>query len=339
MTDSEVREGVKISKGRSPAYPYIPLQKAVERVQKIADAGVGKNPYPPETFYKLWGFGAQSSGARQTMAALNHFGLVQYVGRGKDRKVMLSDLARRIVMDKVPNSAARQKALREAALVPPIHADMWEQYRSLLPDDVVLTTYLTLERDYNDDAAKSLISEYRDTLTYAGLDKPGFQPVEQADDEVKSDQFAVGDFVNWESGGQLQWRVPWIVRELQDHDDGETYLKVEGVGADIGQSGWIPAGEARAPEDDGGDAGQVFAPPAPSLRSVSQQVKISDEMKEEKNSLDEGEAILIWPKNLSAESVVDLEYWLAGILRKAKRRAGLVAENTSVDDTVDEKQD
>ena len=39
-------------------------------------------------------------------------------------------------------------------------------------------------------------------------------------------------------------------------------------------------------------------------------------MKEE-NSLAEGEAILIWPETLSANSVRDLEYWLKGILQKA----------------------
>ena len=46
-------------------------------------------------------------------------------------------------------------------------------------------------------------------------------------------------------------------------------------------------------------------------------------MKEEKGSLDEGEAVLIWPESLSAESVHDLEYWLKGVLKKARRRAGM----------------
>jgi hypothetical protein len=45
-----------------------------------------------------------------------------------------------------------------------------------------------------------------------------------------------------------------------------------------------------------------------------------------KNSLDEGEAVLIWPENLSADSVHDLEYWLTGVLQKAKRRAGIKDE-------------
>jgi hypothetical protein len=46
-------------------------------------------------------------------------------------------------------------------------------------------------------------------------------------------------------------------------------------------------------------------------------------MRKELTSLDEGQATLIWPNELSPESVEDLEHWLNGILRKAQRRAGL----------------
>ena len=52
-------------------------------------------------------------------------------------------------------------------------------------------------------------------------------------------------------------------------------------------------------------------------------------MKEEKNSLDEGEAVLIWPENLSPDSVHDLEYWLTGILKKAKRRARMKGDEAA----------
>ncbi|HWJ74057.1 MAG TPA: hypothetical protein VNX29_12895 [Kaistia sp.] len=44
--------------------------------------------------------------------------------------------------------------------------------------------------------------------------------------------------------------------------------------------------------------------------------------REERTSLDEGEAVLFLPESLSSDSVEDLEYWLQGILRKEKRRAG-----------------
>ncbi|WP_352953338.1 hypothetical protein [Mesorhizobium sp. M1322] len=44
-------------------------------------------------------------------------------------------------------------------------------------------------------------------------------------------------------------------------------------------------------------------------------------MREDKASLDEGEVVLHWPENLSADSVRDFEYWVEGIIRRAKRRA------------------
>jgi hypothetical protein len=42
---------------------------------------------------------------------------------------------------------------------------------------------------------------------------------------------------------------------------------------------------------------------------------------EERKALDEGSAVLIWPRDLSPESVEDMEYWLHGVLRQIKRRA------------------
>ena len=49
----------------------------------------------------------------------------------------------------------------------------------------------------------------------------------------------------------------------------------------------------------------------------------------EETHLDEGAVRLYWPDNLSPESVNDFEYWVNGLIRKAKRRAGLTAESSS----------
>jgi hypothetical protein len=43
----------------------------------------------------------------------------------------------------------------------------------------------------------------------------------------------------------------------------------------------------------------------------------------ERATLDEGAIVLQWPETLSAESVHELEYWLKGILNRAKRKAGI----------------
>ncbi len=172
-TDSDPR----ITQGRSPAYPYIDLSKAVEKIELIRDAGAARASMPPETFYKIWNLGAQSSAARQTMAALNHFGLVEYIGRGDDRKVKLSELGLTIALDKRPDSTERAAAIREAALSPPIHQELYDKYSSFLPADVVLETHLVKDRGYNDGAAQALIGEYKATLAFSGLDKPVNMPV------------------------------------------------------------------------------------------------------------------------------------------------------------------
>jgi hypothetical protein len=65
--------------------------------------------------------------------------------------------------------------------------------------------------------------------------------------------------------------------------------------------------------------------PEPAPRLAEEKRAPQPGLKEEKNSLDEGEAVLIWPEQLSADKVRDLEHWLKGILRKAKRRAGVPA--------------
>lgn len=225
----------KISQGRSPAYPYIPLGKAVERLQIIVDAGVGRNAYPPETFYKLWDLGAASSGARSTMAALNHFGLVEYDGRGEGRKVKVSDLGLKIALDKVPGSVERAQALQLAALTPPIHSDLYQRYQHMLPADVVLATYLSRDRGYNVSTVDDVIGEYKDTLAFAGLDKPDGKtesPTALQPDPPPPPQVKVGDFVQIEINGAFALKEPKPVEEIREHE-GEAWVFVKGEKAAV----------------------------------------------------------------------------------------------------------
>jgi hypothetical protein len=46
----------------------------------------------------------------------------------------------------------------------------------------------------------------------------------------------------------------------------------------------------------------------------------------ERMTLDEGPVMLQWPVELKKESVEELEYWLKGVLRRARRKAGLSPE-------------
>ena len=62
--------------------------------------------------------------------------------------------------------------------------------------------------------------------------------------------------------------------------------------------------------------------PPPGGGGTSSSMTPASGMKQEVWSLDEGQAILQWPTNLSPESASDLESWLQLIITKAKRMAG-----------------
>lgn len=221
----------KFTQGRSPAYPFIPLAKALERAEQVHSARVGRNAYPPGTFYKIWGVGAKSSTARQTMAALNHFGLVEYEGRGDDRKVRLSDLAFKILQDKRPNSPERTASIQKAALLPPIHQKLFQKFPPPQPDDVFVEHFLVNDAGYNASAAEALIDEFKDTLAYAGLDEPDSMPDgtdgEAAEDRQGQPAVKVGDSIQWTSDGVDQFREPALVLDLSE--DGKWVFTDQGA--------------------------------------------------------------------------------------------------------------
>lgn len=168
----------KIIAGRGPAYPYVSLEKAIERVETLRDKNMARVTASPLAFYKALGFAGESGTSRQTLAALNHYGLIEYVGRGDGRNVRLSPLAHRIVFDKVPGSPERDDAVKEAALRPAIHAKLWESYKPPLAPDVVIETFLVRDSGYTEQAAQNVIEVYKETLEYAGIKDSGSMPTD-----------------------------------------------------------------------------------------------------------------------------------------------------------------
>ncbi|WP_254509813.1 hypothetical protein [Anatilimnocola floriformis] len=39
--------------------------------------------------------------------------------------------------------------------------------------------------------------------------------------------------------------------------------------------------------------------------------------------LDEGKVVLLWPDELSKDSFDEFEYWITGLLNRARRKAGI----------------
>jgi hypothetical protein len=89
--------------------------------------------------------------------------------------------------------------------------------------------------------------------------------------------------------------------------------------------------------NDTGQEGVLLVEDAPKLRDF-EQARTSNlppeqaSMFEESKSLDEGTAFLSWPRQLSPDSVEDMEYWLVGVLKQIKRRSQKVPNETSASD-------
>ena len=162
--------------GRSPAYPYISLRKALLRADGLRCAE-GKHTVPRSSAYHVWGIGDKSSGARQTVAALKQFGLLEYEGTGVDRKIRLSDRALKILLDKRPESPERDELIRQTALTPLIYAELWREWGAELPSDATIETYLVRDREFNESAAPDLIADYKDTISFAKLHQPDKMPL------------------------------------------------------------------------------------------------------------------------------------------------------------------
>ena len=74
---------------RSPQFPFMALKKAISRAHSI-EGEYKKSAGRIANVMALWGFSPKSSSGLQTIAALKSFGLIEYEGKGKARKVRLS---------------------------------------------------------------------------------------------------------------------------------------------------------------------------------------------------------------------------------------------------------
>jgi hypothetical protein len=170
MSDQEL----DVAKQRSPTYPYISLDLAIERAAKLFEQ-VRDTPQPREVMAKVYGKPATSSATIQTFATLTQYGLLEPVIHNGQRRLRVTQLTRSITNPNAPEAVVT-KGRQEAALKPSIFRELWDAYGSTsgLNDSVVLY-YLTVDREqahgsvFTDRAAQEVLRVYRATLAYAGL--------------------------------------------------------------------------------------------------------------------------------------------------------------------------
>ena len=179
----------KAKKHRSPSFPFIPLQTAVERLEAF-EKHFGRHPTPANRVGPAWSLKEGSSQTDQTLAALRSFGFVTYDGTGPKRLVSVSAEGRTYL--RANQDSLREASLKQAALRPKIIRKFWRLWDR--PVDAVALDTLILENAFSDNGARSFLHVYDDTVTYAKLSTADKVEGEDEGDSGSQDE---------ENGGKL----------------------------------------------------------------------------------------------------------------------------------------
>jgi hypothetical protein len=156
----------RAKKERSPSFPFIPLPKALERLQSFYEAH-RKEPTRIGVVASTWHYSPTSSGLAQTIAALKQFGLLEEVKGADDRKVQITDLGRKIISDQRPG--AKEQGITEAAQRPRLIAEYLPVWVPDRPNDTHRVSDLEFDRGFNQAAARLFLRVFDETVDFAGL--------------------------------------------------------------------------------------------------------------------------------------------------------------------------
>jgi len=156
---------------RSPAYPAFGLEDCIERAKAIYQAE-DRHFAALEAVASYWEYKTNNSSFMQYLSSLKQFGLLQEEGSGDARKFRLTERALDILTYEAANQKWKQ-AVKEAALEPKIHRELWDKYGGKLPrEDGSIRVYLIRERQeglFNKDHVDGFIAQFRSTIAFAGL--------------------------------------------------------------------------------------------------------------------------------------------------------------------------
>jgi hypothetical protein len=169
--DAAQAEPKRPKQGRSPAYPGIDLEKAIAQAKALYDAE-GKYAAPMSSAFTAWGFGAKSSGGRETRAALRYFGLITIEGDGENGKVKLTENALRVLLDEREDQSEKRALIRELALTPAVHKQIFDKFPEGIKSEATVEHFLVFEGGFNKSAAGEVVTEFKATADYAGLFQP-----------------------------------------------------------------------------------------------------------------------------------------------------------------------
>lgn len=175
---------------RGPSYPFINLNVALRKANQFREKE-GFNSARIVVAVSHWGYGAKSSGGLQTISALKNYGLMSDSASGNDRKVQLTSLAKRILLDIRSESLEREEAIQKAALNPKQFSELWLKcLEGGMPSDENMIHDLVFERNFSQNAAKEVVRLFKETIEFSKLDISN-----DLSDNVESEMQLIGDTI------------------------------------------------------------------------------------------------------------------------------------------------
>lgn len=211
------------TKARSPQYPAFGLGKAIELVRKV-HAKLHTHKAAPIVLANALGYTSMNGKSITALSTLKKFDLLDE--QGNELKVTKTALT---ILFEPANTPAWKEAMKRAALAPALFSKLCHEYPGSVPADELVRSYL-LQNGFLVSTVNLPIRAFRDTMElvkgfvdgYTG-DSGGGKGGGAADpalDELPPEdekpQIAVGDLVQWESGGVLRMEKPHLVRAIQD---------------------------------------------------------------------------------------------------------------------------
>jgi hypothetical protein len=281
------------------------LREAVDRLKKLYEKD-GKAGAPAEIAAVHIGFGKPHGQAMSVLAALKRFGLVaENGGRFAPSQRGLE------ILNLPTDDPRRQKALCDAVLEPSIYRELIDKHReSGWPANEVVASELETYKGFIKKAAIALVEDLKDSLEFSGLSSEGAL-VSKDEEETPLDRPRIGEFVQWESQGILQFQEPKRIREISE--DGEwAFVEGSNTGVPMAElTATSPPAVLELPRPV-----RVDHPPSP---KTIVGVRNETPMRQDVFSLAEGQVMMQWPSVLSRESFEDITDWLKILERKIGR--------------------
>ena len=304
--------------GRSPAYPVMPVDKAIEQARALYKQERDILAPLPSAL-AAWGYGPKSSGGRQTLATLKYYGLIDVTGEGDDRRIKVSDTARRIILDEREDDTERRQLIRTVALLPSAHKLMFKDYGSSLPSDGTVQYDLIHKHGFNPEAAKELLTEFKETARFISLYEPQqnvdkSKPEKQGDDPAKTPPaIKIGDKVQVTVGGVDMFEEAATVLGFAE-DGGWVYIDKSDAAAKLDELTLVEAAAGNPPAEERPRVPEHLLKPKQETQPKGTRKAVFP--------LDEGDVALTFPEGLSSDGLAELGAYLDIFLKKEIKKTG-----------------